>query len=535
MNHSKSAFDKMLERLSLSQKELIIFLVILAIGIFARVWQFGALPPGVNVDEASIGIEAYDLYKFGMDRNAVSYPIHLISWGSGQNALYAYMIIPFIILNGLNAISIRLPMMLAGILSLPLMYLVGKKILNNKFGLLAMFFIAISPWHIVNSRWAVESNILPFLFLTGFSFLLYSNQKNRLFIFANIFFAACLYAYGTAYVGVPLFLLLTIPVLVYAKQITLKQALVGLTVFAVIALPIVLFVLINTFQLNAIHLGVVTIPRMPVQARYEAMAAVFGNSPLQAMAENISVMLKLLWSQEDAFPWNFVAPFGYFYKMTFPFALIGALLLTLPLKSNPENKIQRGLLLAWILSSIAIGIIHPTNLTRLNFIFTPILLCVALFVFELDQRVKYALAVSVAALSIGFIFFTLAYHGEDYQKRAGSVFNSGVIPAVEYATGKSKSSICFTESTYSMYIYVLFTQKINPLEYIHNLVWISPTDPADPARTPREIGRYHFTLAACADDFNAAYILLLKETPPNKTIEYKSRQFDKFEVYLPKK
>jgi hypothetical protein len=523
-----------LAQLSFSKKEFIIFVVILLIGIFARVWQFGVMPPGINVDEASIGIEAYDLYKFGMDRNGVSYPVHLISWGSGQNALYAYMIIPFLTLNGLNAISIRLPMMLAGILSLPLMYHVGKKMINNKFGLLAMFFMAISPWHIVNSRWAVESNILPFLFLTGFTFLLYSNQKNHWVILASLFFATSLYAYGTAYVGVPLFLLLSVPVLVYIKQITLKQAVTGSIVFSITALPIALFVLINTFQLNEIHLGSITIPRMPVQARYEAMAAVFGNSPIQAMSENIGIMLKLLWSQEDAFPWNYVAPFGYFYKVTFPFALIG-LLLTLPLKSNPENKVQRGLLLAWILSSIAIGIIHPTNLTRLNLIFTPVLLCIALFVFELDQRLKYSLAVTVAALSVGFVFFTLAYHGEEYQKRAGSVFNSGIIPAVEYATEKGKSSICFTESTYSLYIYVLFTQKMNPAEYINDLEWSSPADPSDPARTPLQIGRYHFTLAACADDPDAAYILLLKETPPNKNIEYKSRQFDKFEVYLPKK
>lgn len=520
--------------ISISQKELILFIIILLIGIFARVWRFGVMPPGINVDEASIGIEAYDLYKFGMDRNGVLYPVHLISWGSGQNALYAYMLIPFIILNGLNAVSIRLPMMLAGILSLPLMYLVGGKMINNKFGLIAMFFMAISPWHIVNSRWAVESNILPFLFLTGFTFLLFANQKNHSFIVANVFFAVSLYAYGTAYVGVPVFLLLTVPVLIYTKQITLKQALAGLSVFAVITLPIVLFVFINTFQLDAIQLGFITIPRMPVQARYEAMAAVFGSAPFQTMSENIGIMVKLLWLQEDAFPWNYVAPFGYFYKVTFPFALIG-LLLTLPLKSNSENRMARGFLLAWIISSIAIGIIHPTNLTRLNFIFTPILLCIAIFFFELDKRVKYSLAVSVAALSIGFVFFTLTYHGEAYQKRAGSVFNVGVIPALEYASEKSKFSICFTESTYSMYIYVLFTQKMNPAEYINDLEWISPADPADPARTPRKIGRYHFTLAGCVDDPDAAYILLLKETPPDTRIEYKSRRFEKFEVYLPKK
>jgi 4-amino-4-deoxy-L-arabinose transferase-like glycosyltransferase len=511
----------------------LLFILILAVGITARLWDFGVMPPGVNVDEASIGIEAYDLYKFGIDRNGESYPVHLISWGSGQNALYAYMLIPFIALNGLNAVSIRLPMLLSGILSLPLMYFVGRRLIGERFGLIAMFFMTVSPWHIINSRWAVESNILPFFLLAGFAFLLFSNQKNYWFICGCVFFAVSLYAYGTAYVGVPVFLLLTIPVLIYTKQITIKQAITGLIVFFVLALPIALFVIINTFQLNTIHFGPITIPRMPVQARYEAMAAVFGGHPLQAMSENIGIMSKLLWSQEDAYPWNSVRPFGYFYKITFPFAVIG-LLLTIPLGANRERKVERWLLLAWMIASVTIGIIHPTNLTRLNFIFTPILLCIALFVFELDKRVKYSLAVTVLALSIGFVLFTQAYHGEEYRKRAGSVFNSGLIPAVEYATANSASSICFTESVYSSYIYVLFTQRMHPSEYINDIEWLYPSDPADPARTPREIGRYHFRLADCTANPDAVYILLQKETPPNEDVKYRFKKFDKFEVYLPR-
>jgi hypothetical protein len=139
------------------------------------------------------------------------------------------------------------------------------------------------------------------------------------------------------------------------------------------------------------------------------------------------------------------------------------------------------------------------------------------------------------AFFIGFVLFTRAYHGEEYRRRAGAVFNSGVISAIEYATDKSESSICFTESTYSAYIYVLLTQKIHPSEYINNIEWLYPSDPADPARTPRQIGRYHFRLSDCSEDPDAVYILLLKESPPNTDIEYKSRKFDKFEVYLPKK
>lgn len=511
----------------------LLFFLIFATGIIARLWDFGSLPPGLNPDEASIGVEAYYLFKYGIDRNGMSYPVHLVSWGSGQNSLYAYLILPLVALRGLSAVSIRFPMVIAGILTISLVYFAGKKMFGEKFGLIAMFFMAISPWHIVNSRWAVESNILPFLFLTGFTLLLFSSYKNHWFVFACLFFSLSLYAYGTAYVGVPIFLLLTIPVLIYVKQIAVKQALTGLSVFFVLSLPIALFVFVNTFNIDTIHLGPITIPHLPVQARYEAMAAVFGSAPLCAIAENISIMLKLLWSQEDAFPWNYVKPYGYFYKITFPFVLFG-LFLTIPLKSVSEKKVERWFVLAWMIASIAIGVIHPTNLTRLNFIFTPILFCIALFVFELDKRVKHSLVVIVLALSIGFVLFTQAYHGNEYRKRAGSIFNLGIIPAIGYATENGKSSICITESIYSAYIYVLFTQKMHPSEYINDIEWLYPSDPADPARTPRVIGRYHFRLSDCLEDPNAIYILTLKEYPPISTIQFKDRKFEKFLVYLPK-
>jgi Gpi18-like mannosyltransferase/4-amino-4-deoxy-L-arabinose transferase-like glycosyltransferase len=514
-------------------KHQLLFIAILAVGIFVRGWEFGNLPSGLNPDEASIGTEAYYIYKFGMDRNGISFPVHLISWGSGQNALYAYMLIPLVALHGINAMSVRLPMMISGILSLPLIYIAGKRLLGEKFALTAMFFLAISPWHIINTRWAVESNIMPFFFLAGFTTLLLSSIKNKWFIVSTICFALCLYAYGTAYVGVPIFFALTIPVLLYSKRISSTQAITGLAIFALITLPIALFIAENIFKWDAIHLGLITIPRLPVQARYQDMAAIFSKTPLQALSENIMTMLKLLWTQADAFPWNHVEPFGYFYKFTFPL-VVGGIFLIMPFNYNKEKRTEKWLLLSWMIASICVGILHPVNLTRLNIIFTPILLCIAILVMELDKVIPRALSVMIFVFSIGFVLFTQTYHGEEYRRRASGAFNSGIIPAIEYATENGKSSICFTESTYSLYIYVLLTQKIHPSEYINNTEWLYPTDPIDPARSPREIGRYHFRISDCGEDPQAAYILLLKESPPNENINYKFKRFEKFKVYLPK-
>lgn len=45
----------------------ILFSVFLLLGIFIRVWRFGAVPGGINQDEAFAGYEAWALLNFGLD------------------------------------------------------------------------------------------------------------------------------------------------------------------------------------------------------------------------------------------------------------------------------------------------------------------------------------------------------------------------------------------------------------------------------------------------------------------------------------
>lgn len=510
----------------------ILFTAIFLVGVFARTWEYASLPPGLNVDEASIGVEAYYLYKFGVDRFGLSYPVHFISWGSGQNALYAYLLIPFVALKGINAFAVRLPMALAGILSLPLIFIAGKKLFNDKFALLAMFFMAVSPWHIVNARWAVESNIMPFLFLSGFTALTLAGVKNRWFYVSVIFFALCLYAYGTAYAAVPVFLLLTVPHLIKLQRVAWKQAVVGAAIFLLIALPIGLFIAVNTFKLETMRLGMITIPRLPVEARYETMAAVFGDSPAAALGSNTRVMFDVLWNQSDAFPWNFVEPFGYFYKYTFPLVAIG-FLLALFVK---ENRPGRRFIAAWMIASAVVGVVHPVNLTRINIVFTPILFCLALLFTDLARRIPRVIPAAVVAFSIAFVFFNRAYHGAEYRKTAGALFNEGIVPAIEYVVENSgdETPICLTDEHYSLYIYVLLTRKYHPSEYVDDLEWIAPADPADPARKLVALKRFRFTPDACLGDPSAAFILALRESPPNPGIGYREKKFAKFVAHLPK-
>lgn len=64
------------------------------IGILARLILIGQVPYGLNQDEASAGYEAWSILNYGIDRHGISYPVHLIAWGSGQNIAYSWFCMP---------------------------------------------------------------------------------------------------------------------------------------------------------------------------------------------------------------------------------------------------------------------------------------------------------------------------------------------------------------------------------------------------------------------------------------------------------
>ena len=83
--------------------------LLLILGAALRLCALGALPFGLNQDEASAGYEAFALLTAGIDRCGKSWPVLFISWGSGQNVLMSYLAIPFIALCGLNEWTLLLP------------------------------------------------------------------------------------------------------------------------------------------------------------------------------------------------------------------------------------------------------------------------------------------------------------------------------------------------------------------------------------------------------------------------------------------
>ena len=506
-----------------------LFILTLALGIFARIWEFGRLPPGLNADEATIGLEAWSLFHLGIDRNGLSWPVQFISFGSGQNVLYGYTLIPFVGLLGLRAVVVRLPMLILGIFSLALLYAVGKAIAGRRFGLLAMFLLSISPWHILLSRWGLESNTFPFVFLIAFLCLLRSRSGSHWFVLACTLLGVCLYAYWTAYAVVPVFMTVILIIMMKNRILRGRTIAAGLAAFGLVATPIALLLVVNTLDLATVRLGPITIPNLPVSARYESATLLDASHPLQELSQNLRTAASMLVRETDGLLYNVVDPFGVFYRISLLLGALGLAAMIVSLKNGPDLGIQ--LLWAWLGASFVVPLFQAVNINRFNIVFMPLLLCGAFALLWLGRHRGPWLAASIGVLLVAFAAFTAVYHGDAYRRQADWKFNYGLLSALHSVRESGAARVCVTDKITMPYVFVLFEAPIDPAEFLRTVQYVDPTEPL---RRVRSFGRYTFGTRYCLADEPYTYVLTASELTPPLGHRYDYTFFDNFVVYSPR-
>lgn len=152
-------------------------LMILGVAAVTRLAGLGKIPEGILPDEACAAYNAWALMTEGMDNRGYGFPVYFIAWGSGMNTLYSYLSIPFLWLFGATTMVYRIPQALFGILGVLAAYVLGRELLDEKFGLLFSFLLAINPWNIMIDRFALESNLAPAMFLISLTLLVLGIRK----------------------------------------------------------------------------------------------------------------------------------------------------------------------------------------------------------------------------------------------------------------------------------------------------------------------------------------------------------------------
>lgn len=89
-------------KIQLKNKTRIIFFILMAAGIAARMIGFGVIPGDINQDEAFAGYQAYSMLHYGVDSAGYRFPVYLYTWGSGMSALNSYLMMPFMAVFGVK-------------------------------------------------------------------------------------------------------------------------------------------------------------------------------------------------------------------------------------------------------------------------------------------------------------------------------------------------------------------------------------------------------------------------------------------------
>jgi 4-amino-4-deoxy-L-arabinose transferase-like glycosyltransferase len=82
--------------------------------------------------------------------------------------IYQYAAAPLVAMAGLNEWTLRLPAALFATATVVFAFLLGRRLTGDaRAGLWAMALLAMSPWHLVFSRWAQQGIFVPFFFSAG--------------------------------------------------------------------------------------------------------------------------------------------------------------------------------------------------------------------------------------------------------------------------------------------------------------------------------------------------------------------------------
>ncbi|MCR5719145.1 MAG: glycosyltransferase family 39 protein [Lachnospiraceae bacterium] len=461
------------------KKRLIFFWIIMGLIVFARAFLFGKVPGGINQDEAFSGYNAYTLLKFGKDSYGYSFPMYLMTWGSGMNALSSYLMIPVVAIFGLHTWSIRLVPCVLAILALVAVYkMIRENVKDDVLALFTMFFCGVAPWHIMLSRWALESNLAPAFLVFGMYFFLKGLKNEKYYIVSALIYGLSLYSYATVWTVVPVIVFLLVLYAILTKRMKFsKYTIISFVVLFLTALPAMLFILVNKGTINEIRTPLLSIPKMVVFRG--------GEVSLKNIPGNFKNLKNILTTQNDGLIWNSTEKFGIFYKFSLPFFFIGLAAVIAPLflrfkkkeavKAKEESKKANNegdfffCTMVLLLAGFLVGILVNVNINRVNIIFMPILIITAYGWYSAFSNRKFKGIrldiIPVILYLVCFISFEMFYFTE-YRNDIGGCFREGLGDCFEVLEKECKDAekVYVTHDIY--YPRVLFYVEENLNEYL---------------------------------------------------------------------
>lgn len=476
-------------------KQFAVMVLILFIALFLRVWHLGQNPPALSWDEAAWGYNAYSLGMTGRDEFGKILPLtYLESFGDFKPPLYAYLTIPSVKIFGLNEFATRLPSAVFGSLTVLLTFFLTRELFRSRFkrdllSILASFFLAISPWHIMLSRAAFEANVATFFLVAGVTFFLLGMRKAWFFVLSAISFSLSLYTFNTARIMAPLLVLILVAAF-YKKlwQNTLgnranKKWVVGSFLLGVaIILPLIFFLITPQAATRYKEVNIFSDNSIVIDANQEIVndGGVWWSKIIHNRRWGYTLLFlrhyfdhfnpSFLFIKGDGNPKFSTQDVGELYLWDLPFILAGIYFL-FKKKDSIWWLVPLWLLLGIVPSALARETPHAL---RIETTLPTWQILIALGFAEIwtwvsqskKNSAKVLLSLSIVFLLTNFIYFQHGYW-RHYSAEYAQEWQYGYKEAVNFISQVEDKydEIWFTDKLGRPYIYFLYYLKKNPTDF----------------------------------------------------------------------
>ncbi|MBI2085765.1 glycosyltransferase family 39 protein [Candidatus Daviesbacteria bacterium] len=224
----------------MSKIKIILLLIIVS---FFYTYSLDKVPVHLNRDELGFSLNAYSIAKTGFDENGRFFPLYF--WHLGvmwATPIIVYLTALFLTVLPLSEITIRLPSIMIGLLNIILIYFLAKRIFDSeKLGLLAAFFLALTPVHFIQSRILLD-NLFPIPFVLGWMVLihLFFSKKNLWFLFlSTLLLGIGIHSYHATKVIMPIYILFTLWLVSLRYKKSKALILIPLLAFILPLLPLI--------------------------------------------------------------------------------------------------------------------------------------------------------------------------------------------------------------------------------------------------------------------------------------------------------
>lgn len=224
-----------------------LILILVTGAALLRVYKLDQIPPALFRDEAEKIYNAFCLATTAHDCTGRFLPLFVEVFGVTTSTIYQYAAVPFVWLFGLGEWAARLPAAFVGTLTVWLVFLAAERLWGTRTAFWSALFLALSPWHVVFSRWAQQGIFHPLWFSVGlYCWASFLRGRTYAILGTAAALGLAFYTYDVARAFVPLFMIL-LCVLYHRELRRPWRATVGAAItWAVVASPVLYLLFFQT-------------------------------------------------------------------------------------------------------------------------------------------------------------------------------------------------------------------------------------------------------------------------------------------------